>query len=321
MVQERLDSGVAYLVIVGPTSSGKSAVGMQLALKLQGEIVSADSRQIYAGLEIGSGAPTADERSIVPHHLVAVDSPWRRTTAGDFARRARQAIVEIADRGKTPILVGGSGLYVRATVEGLALAPPADQTVRAEIEAEISRFGMQEMIGRLAGVDPSYAPSVGVNDRKRLVRALEVFRISGVPFSDWHRTGVQPVWGSPRCFGLERPRAELRELIEQRVEAMFAAGWIDEVTELLRAGELPDAAAEALGYRSIIDVIRGRTDIPKAKEEIIIATRQFAKRQMTWFKRTPGVEWLQTSGERAVEVWSESILSRLQAVAEPEGAA
>ena len=303
-----------FPVIVGPTAVGKTAVAIGIAEALNGEVVSADSRQIYRGMEIGSGAPSMEERARVKHHLFAEIEPDVRLSAGEFARMARVRIDEVLARGKLPIVVGGSGLYVRALLDGLAPMPPANPTLRREIEAEIDSRGMEAMIGEFAQFDPDYAVKVGLRDRKRLVRALEVLRLTGKPFSRWHKPSQEP-WCQASIFGLARPRPELLQLIERRIRGMIEAGWIEEIKAL--AGNygglerLPSPVNEALGYKQLIRYLKGEVGLNGAEEEIVIATRQFAKRQMTWFHADHRIRWLEESGDAAVKRWQKQIIRNL----------
>jgi len=299
-------------VIVGPTGAGKTETAILVALQIDAEIVNVDSRQVYRGLEIGSGAPTETERSQIPHHLVSIESPEHRISAGDFAREARSIIGELERQGKRIVLVGGSGLYLRAILDGLAPAPPSDPKVRREIEEEMNQRGFEALHLELASVDPRYSAMVGPRDRKRLVRALEVWRITGRSFSAWHNEQDHSKWREFVIFGLERPRVELRDLIRRRVSKMFTEGWVDEINKLMINGDLPEAVREAVGYRQIRDALRGEKTIEQAKEETIIATQQLAKRQMTWFKADPRVKWLNGSGSEAPHIWSDAILKELQ---------
>ncbi|MDP8228778.1 MAG: tRNA (adenosine(37)-N6)-dimethylallyltransferase MiaA [Candidatus Electryoneaceae bacterium] len=298
------------VVIVGPTAVGKTAVGVLVARWFDGEIISADSRQIYRGMEIGTGAPSQLELDQIRHHLVSVIDPDQRLSAGEFARMARTAVDDVNRRGKTPIIVGGSGLYIRALIDGLSPIPQSDPEIRRRVEEEIEQRGMSEMNAELARVDPEYAVKVDIHDRKRLVRALEVWRKTGRSFTDWHSREPNR-WCQPIFFGLSRPRDELHRIIEERVGQMLEFGWLDELQELIdRYGleGLPLSVTEAIGYRNLLTYIGGETDVKKdVVERIIIATRQFAKRQMTWFRADPRIQWREESGSDAVQKWAEWI--------------
>jgi len=306
------------LVIVGPTAVGKSETALIVARELDCEIVSADSRQVYRGLEIGSGAPTPEERAEIVHHLVATDSPDCRITAGDFARRARSIVEEIATRGKLPLLVGGSGLYIKAIIDGLAETPPSDLNIGRSLQEELASRGVKALLAELQEIDPEYSILVGERDLKRLFRALEVWRITGKRLSDWHKDSRQPAWIEPLIYGLERPLLERREMIRNRVHSMIKHGWIAETRELMHTTGIPAAAAEAVGYGQIARAIAGEISFEQAIEETIIATQQFAKRQMTWFRADKRIIWLTGSGPSASHQWAEEILNGYRRLAEIE---
>lgn len=298
--------------IVGPTAVGKTAVGIKVAEALDGEIISADSRQIYRGMEIGTGAPSADELSRVRHHFIAEAEPDKWISAGEFARQARIRIDEVVDRGKKPIIVGGSGLYVKALIDGLAPMPPSDKTIRQQIKGEIDSLGVYVLLEELRSVDPDYYEKALPANEKRLIRALEVYRLTGKSFSDWHKP-TDP-WFEPKIFGLCRPRHELCDIIESRVMKMIDAGWIEELKQLQEkyGDALPKTVVEALGYRDLADyLLSGSENISDIVERISISTRQFAKRQMTWFRGDKRTVWKEETGDRAIENWTEWILTEL----------
>lgn len=312
-------SNPIYLpVIVGPTAVGKTAVAIRIGEIFNGEIISADSRQVYAGMEIGSGAPTPEEVNRVPHHIVGILEPEERLSAGEFARIANAIITDIMHRGKIPILVGGSGLYVKALIDGLSPIPPVDAEIRDEIGAEIAERGMKEMIDELTKFDPEYAEIIGVNDEKRLIRAFEVWRTTGRTFTSWHRESDYQTLYTPLMFGLARPRQELVEIIEQRIKSMIKAGWKSEVRKLSdRFGgyeNIPLTVTEGLGYGEIISYLKGEITLDEAIARILILTRQFAKRQMTWFRADKRVKWLELSGDKATDGWVSWLQEELKAV-------
>lgn len=294
-------------VIVGPTAAGKTAVAVQLAEMTGGEIISADSRQIFRNMEVGTGAPSSDEMQRVPHHLVGIIQPDRLFSAGEFARLAHEKIKQIMSRDRIPFIVGGSGLYIRALVDGLSPIPPSDPDVITEIEAEIDQRGMVEMIAELKEVDPDYGRKVGIHDRKRLSRALAVWRMTGRSFTDWHRdtntTGLENVI----MLGLTRPRSDLWKIIEKRIHMMINSGWMDEVQFLIQKyggiHQLPPPVTEGLGYKEIIAMLNGTVDLETTIERIAVKTRQFAKRQMTWFRADSRIEWSEQAGDDAVDNW------------------
>jgi len=296
-------------IIIGTTAVGKTAVAVEAVEFFNAEIISADSRQIYAGMEIGSGAPSKEELTRVPHHLISIIAPDQRLSAGEFARMAHDAIRDVRERGKVPIVVGGSGLYIRALIDGLAPIPPVDLELRASISSEIDRCGMTEMIAELTKIDPEYANKVGINDRKRLIRAIEVWRMTGQSFTDWHRETDNKQRYKPYFYGLIRPRPELLEIIERRVRGMITVGWVQEILRLADdydgLDNLPSVVSEGLGYRNIIAYIKGEIHFENMIEKIVISTRQFAKRQMTWFQSDERIVWREESGDEAVRRWVE----------------
>jgi len=329
VVQTISRNEIVIPVIVGPTAVGKTVAAIEVAEEMNGEIISADSRQVYQGMEIGSGAPSAEECRRVTHHLTGCIDPEVRLSAGEFSRMAHSVTDEIIARGRIPVVVGGSGLYIRAMIDGLASIPVSDPGVRSDIEERIDKFGMERMIEELRRIDPEYAEKVGLHDRKRLIRALEVWETTGKSFSDWHKDQESNRWCKPLFFGLNRPRTELHELILARVSRMLDAGWIDEVQALVakysnprdptsdngtsdKLADLPPSITETLGYKDIIEYLRGAIDIDSVKERIIISTRQFAKRQITWFRADDRVKWRECSGSDAHIKWAEWILKEIK---------
>ncbi len=302
-------------VITGPTAVGKTAAAVVIAQKIGAEIISADSRQFYRGLEIGTGAPSAEELTRVPHHFVSFLEPHERSSAGEFASLARVKIKELWEKDVTPMIVGGSGLYIRALIDGLSPIPKPDPELRNAIREEIDNRGTPAMIEELQSVDPVYAGKVGVNDRKRLVRALEVYRMTGKSFTEWRRIKPSGLADETMLFCLNRPRPELHKIIEKRIGNMIELGWIQEVKRLIdkygSRTDLPKTVLEGLGYREITAYIAGEINLEEAVERTIISTRQFAKRQITWFKAEERMIWLESSGDNACEEWISAILKKL----------
>jgi tRNA dimethylallyltransferase len=281
------------LAIVGATATGKSALGMALAERLPGEIVNADALQVYRGLDIGTAKPGPAERARVPHHLIDVLDPWERWSAGEFARRAGQAIAEIRRRGNVPVVVGGSGLYLRALFEGISPVPPGDPEIRDELRRRLAEEGLAALSAELARVDPQTAARLAPGDTQRVLRALEVARVSGRPLSAW--VAEQP-FGTQRIaalrVGLTLPRSVLYDRIAGRVARMVEVGWVEEVARLLAQGLDPGVPAfQAIGYRQIVRYLAGEQSLDQAIGETVKATRRFAKRQETWFRREPDVTW------------------------------
>ncbi|HEX9638668.1 MAG TPA: tRNA (adenosine(37)-N6)-dimethylallyltransferase MiaA [Acidobacteriota bacterium] len=281
------------LVVLGPTASGKSALGLRLAAALGGEIVSADAMQVYRGLDIGTAKPSAEQRAAVPHHLLDRFEPHQRCSAGDWARLARRAIAEIRARGRTPLVVGGTGLYLRALLQGLAPVPPRPPRLRERLERLAARRDPRRLHRWLAALDPEQAARLAPTDRQRILRALEVRYATGRSLGAW--VAQAPFGGDvlPALkLGLRLPRAALYARIEARVEAQLAAGWVEEVRGLVRGGVSEQAhAMKALGYRTLLRHLSGSIDLESARALIQRDTRRFAKRQLTWFKRETGVIW------------------------------
>lgn len=278
------------LLLAGPTAAGKSEIALALAEKIGGEIVSVDSMQVYRGLDIGTAKPTAAERARVRHHLIDVVELTESFDAARFAALAAGAIEDIRRRQRVPILCGGTGLYFNALLKGLGNAPPADPAVRAQLEAR----PLEELLRELAERDPATYERIDRQNPRRIIRALEVIRLTGRPFSaqraDWSAPSpVLPVVG----FGLFRASDCLRARIDARVEAMFKGGLVEETRELLKGGLAENRmAARALGYRQVIDHLEGKSTLPETMALVKSRTRQFAKRQMTWFKRQMELEWI-----------------------------
>jgi len=298
------------IAIVGPTASGKSALGLRLAEERAGEIVSCDSLQVYRGLDIGSAKPTADERARVRHHLVDVVDPDAAFSAADYARLGRAALAEIAGRGALPIVVGGTGLYLRALLDGLFEGPSRDERLRGRLEGLARRRGDARLHRLLEHVDPAAAERIPAADRLRVVRALEVFFLTGLPLTAHHRAGAEPLRGFEiLVLGLSPPRQALREAVERRTREMFERGLIAEVRGLLARGYDPQLRPlRAIGYRQAVDVALGRRSEDDARRDIVTETMQYAKRQRTWFRHQAAVSWFtEPDGARgAARAWLEA---------------
>ncbi len=288
-----LDTRPLAIALMGPTASGKSAYALALAERLAGEIVSVDSALVYRGLDIGAAKPTREEQARIPHHLVDVREPWQPYSAAEFATDARVAIEGIVARGRIPILAGGTGLYFRALLEGLADMPHADERVRASITADADLRGWAALHADLAAVDADAAARIHATDAQRIQRALEVHRLSGRSITSWQREarGERLPLKVLRLVLSPADRTVLHDRIEQRFDAMLEAGFLDEVHALralpgLQAHpaplELP--AVRAVGYRQAWEYLDGDCDAAKFRERAIAATRQLAKRQFTWLR-------------------------------------
>ena len=273
------------LLLLGPTACGKSALALALAETVPLEIVSIDSAQVYRGMEIGTAKPSAAERARVPHHLLDLRPPEQPYSAAEFVRDATQAIGAIRRRGRLPLVVGGTMLYARALRSGLSQLPPADAAVRARLEARARESGWPALHARLAQVDPPTAARLPPNDSQRIQRALEVYELTGLPLSQLQGAPQAPRLSLATVALLPADRAELHRRIERRFDAMLAAGFLDEVRALMARGLDPDLPAlRSVGYRQAWRHLRGETGFAQFRAEAIAATRQLAKRQITWLR-------------------------------------
>jgi tRNA dimethylallyltransferase len=298
------------LVLVGPTAVGKTAVAVRLARQVALEVVSADSRQVYRGMDIGTGKPTAAEQAAVPHHLLDVVDPGERYHAARFRADALAAIGAIHARARLPVLVGGTGLYVRALLKGLRAGPPANPALRGELEAYAAAHGARALHARLAAVAPDVARRLHPNDRVRVVRALEVHaqgagaaRDTGA--GDW---GAAPGAWRLVMIGLGRDRAALNAAIADRARGMVARGMMEEVERLLNAGHDPERPPmDGIGYRHLALARAGRMTLDEALRLMIRDTTRYAKRQMTWFARDPEIRWVDVDTAGGVDGAAETI--------------
>lgn len=277
------------VLLMGPTASGKSALALALAQRFAGEIVTVDSAQVYRGMDIGTAKPSPAERAQVPHHLLDIRDPTAAYSAAQFASDARQAIAAIRGRGRLPIVAGGTMLYFKALTEGLSSLPRADPAVRADIDAQAAREGWPALHARLARVDPAAAARLAPTDAQRIQRALEVHRLSGQPLSVLQGQRVTSTLGpAVRVALVPGDRARLHEAIARRFDAMLAQGLVDELRVLrARHALTPDLPSmRCVGYRQAWEFLEGRIDAPQLRTAGIAATRQLAKRQLTWLRST-----------------------------------
>jgi tRNA dimethylallyltransferase len=288
------DTRPPAIALMGPTAAGKTALALDWAQRFDGEIVSVDSALVYRGLDIGAAKPDAAERARAPHHMLDLRDPWQAYSAAEFATDARAAIDGILARRRLPILAGGTGLYFRALLQGLSPMPQADPALRAEIETEAAAQGWHALHAQLARVDPVAAARIRPTDPQRIQRALEVFRASGRPISDWQSRASPPQRLPCRVLKLivaPHDRAVLHSRIERRFDAMLDAGFLDEVRSLRALPELAAhpapltlPAIRAVGYRQAWEHLDGATDAAGFRDRAIFATRQLAKRQLTWLR-------------------------------------
>ena len=279
------------VALAGPTASGKTAAALQLARVLDAEIISVDSALVYRGMDIGTAKPTPAERAAVPHHLIDIRDPAQAYSAAEFVRDAREAADAIRARGRRVLLVGGTMLYFKALFEGLHAMPPADAAVRAAIEAEAAERGWPALHALLREADPATAARLAPNDAQRIQRALEVLRVSGRPLSAFHAQAPGDEVLRPDLFVALEPqeRGWLHQRIAQRFDAMLAAGFLDEVQALRARGDLSlqMPSMRCVGYRQAWEALDGRTPLAALRERGIAATRQLAKRQLTWLRGMP----------------------------------
>lgn len=288
-----MNEGKSVLVICGPTGSGKSEAGLILAEKIGGEIVSADAFQFYRGLDLGTAKPTVSERKKVPHHLIDCLFPEENANAYWYAEKVCSLIPDIIKRKKVPILTGGSGLYLRAVLDGFFEIP--DQAAVLEARKQLLNVGPEELLLRLKRVDPETAARIHPNDTYRLCRALEVYLATGKPISVLRRQTTRFAYPF-RLLGVHRERGELYRRIDRRVEEIFAAGFPAEVETLRKRYDFALPAFEAIGYRETAAYLSGEISLPEAKKIIKQKTRNYAKRQLTWFRKEKRILWLDFSG-------------------------
>ncbi len=294
-----MKESLRLVAIVGPTAAGKSALGVWLAERLGGEILACDSTQVYRGFDIGTAKPTAEERHGIPHHLVDVVDPGEIFHAGEYRLRALGVLDDLARGGKLPILTVGTGLYLRALLEGLCPAPSRSEELRERLRRRAADRGPAYLRRILERLDPEAARRIGARDEPKMIRAIEVRLISGRPISALHREGREPLEGYRAIkIGLMPARAALYERIHRRAEGMVAAGWIEEVRRLIDRG-VPATAKpfQFIGYQEWREYIEGKIGKEEAFERIRLATRRYAKRQITWFRRETGVHWLEGFGD------------------------
>ncbi|MFJ5711859.1 tRNA (adenosine(37)-N6)-dimethylallyltransferase MiaA [Streptomyces sp. NPDC093105] len=293
------------IAVVGPTAAGKSDLGVFLAQQLGGEVVNADSMQLYRGMDIGTAKLTPEERGGIPHHLLDIWDVTEAASVAEYQRLARAEIDRLLAEGRTPVLVGGSGLYVRGAVDALEF-PGTDPEVRARLEAELDERGSGVLHARLAAADPEAAHAILPSNGRRIVRALEVIEITGKPFTA-NLPGHESVYDTVQ-IGVDVARPELDERITTRVDRMWEAGLVDEVRALealgLREGR---TASRALGYQQVLAALAGECTEDEARAETVRATKRFARRQDSWFRRDPRVHWLSGAADHRGELPREAL--------------
>jgi tRNA dimethylallyltransferase len=298
-------------ILTGPTGSGKSALALDLATRMGAEIVSMDSMALYRGMDIGTAKPSPHERQRVPHHLIDVLDPWDSASVAWWLARAAECCRDIKARGKRALFVGGTPLYLKALLYGLFDGPPADADLRDRLSREVETTGNQALHDRLSRVDSATAARLHPNDVRRIIRALEVWELTGRPISSWQaqwkvESKKSRIESENRCLCLDIPRAELYARIDERVEAMFAAGFVDEARRLLNLPlPLSREAAQALGYTEVFDLLAGRTSLSESVRRIQLRSRHFAKRQLAWFRHLPECQFV--AKQLTIGLWESTI--------------
>ena len=288
------------IAILGPTASGKSALAVHLAHRFAGEVIACDSAQVYRGFDIGTGKPTPAERGGIAHHMLDVVGPGELFTAGEYRLRALDVLADLRRRRRLPIFTVGTGLYLRALLEGLAEAPARSEALRARLAVSATRRGGQHLHRLLRRLDPAAAARISPNDRQKIVRALEVCLLASKPMTAVLQDGRKPLPGYfPVKIGLHPPRAALYARIDRRVQTMLERGWVREVQALLAGGAPPAAKKpfEFIGYRELRAHLEQATPLAEAGKAIAQATRRYAKRQLTWFRKEAGVHWFPGFGD------------------------
>jgi tRNA dimethylallyltransferase len=294
--------------IVGPTAIGKTEISVELARLINGEIISCDSMQVYKGMDIGTSKPAKTLLAEVPHHMIDIIEPSEEFSVAQFRRLAARAIEDIIAKGRVPLAVGGSGLYVKVLIDGICEAPSTDRGLRARLKQEADEFGAEILYKRLEEIDKESASRIHPNDLRRILRALEVYEKAKAPISQLKNatSGLSGEYDI-RMFGLNMERPALYKKIEERVDLMFKEGLTDEARGLMR--QRPSlTASQALGYKEVFAFLRGEYDIEEAKRLVKRDTRRYAKRQLTWFRRDKRIEWIMLdedfdTGETAKEIW------------------
>ncbi|MGC8846482.1 MAG: tRNA (adenosine(37)-N6)-dimethylallyltransferase MiaA [Candidatus Hydrogenedens sp.] len=303
------------IAVVGPTASGKTALSIRLAEEFNSEIISADSMQFYQGMEIGTAVPSLEIRKRIPHHFLVFVPPDFHMNAGLFQDLARKELHRIKDEGRIPIIVGGSGLYLSALIDGLFEGPASSDAIRNKLKKQLSEQGPEYLIQILKDVDPIYFSKLtSPNDITRVIRALEVYELTGIPFSEWHKKHqqqAQPLHVLQIALNWERDI--LYERINNRVDEMIEKGWIDEVKTLLEKGYEKDIhRLKALGYREILYFLKGTQDISETIANIKLHHRRYAKRQITWFRSDKRVQWIDANTDKSMNDLLNSIYSLIE---------
>ena len=298
------------ICIAGPTASGKTALAVELAKEYGGEVVSCDSMQVYKRMDIGTAKPSLEERQGIPHHMIDVAEPWEDYSVSRYCQEATAIVEDIVARGKTAIIAGGTGLYMDSLIRGNDFAPFPSTGVRERLEAEADRVGMEALLERLREIDPEAAERLHLSDRKRIIRALEVYLETGETITAHNRrTQAVPPRFTPLWLGLDfEQRAELYDRIDRRVDIMLEMGLVEEIRGLLASG-IPEkcTAMQAIGYKEFTDALDGRCTVAQAADLVRRSSRRYAKRQLTWFRRNKQMHWIiRKPGEGSGEILAQA---------------
>lgn len=290
------------VIIVGPTSVGKTELSLILAEKLNGEIVSADSRQIFRFMDIGTDKPSADIQETIPHYMIDVANPDEYYSAGKYSREARKAIETIISKGRLPIVAGGAGLYIRALTDGIFPEVKKDYNLKTELRKKAESEGIEHLYNYLKEIDPETASRLSTTDTQRIIRAVEVFKVEGKPLSDLMKTKALPFEYTPVYIGLSRERPKLYRRIEKRVDSMIERGFVDEVKKLREMGYHGNLdSMRAVGYRELNQYLEGEITLDHAINLIKQKSRNYAKRQITWFKKNEKIRWFNIKNNEKME--------------------
>jgi len=298
------------VIVLGPTAAGKSAMAIRLAQEFRGEIINCDSMQVYKGFDIGTDKINRDQKKDIPHHLLDIADPSSQFTAAEFVRHALKAIESIRKKQKLPIIAGGTGLYLKALLQGLFPEGKKDPAIRERLEQQAREKGLEFLRKSLLRVDPVYAKKIGERDKIRIIRALEVFHATKIPISE-HFANTRSLVADYFILkiGLTLERSALYKKIEDRVDRMFAMGIVEEVKGLLEKGVNPDSPPfRALGYRQVLKILRGDISYEEAIDGTKKETRHYAKRQMTWFRKMPGIQWFSPDDFPSIATYVKSYL-------------
>lgn len=311
MIDRRFSFSQA-LVITGPTAVGKTAVALELARHIPAEIISADSRQVYRDMDIGTAKPTPEQLRQTPHHFINIRNPDEIYTAGEYGRAARRVVMDILHAGKLPVIVGGSGFYLQALLEGFSASLPSDLSLRAHLKHRLQNEGSGTLHAELMRIDPEAAARLHANDSHRIVRALEVYQLTGMPLSVLQQQKAEPAPFAYRVFCLTRERAGLYQRINQRVTQMLEAGLLEECRHLQAFGYSRDLnALQTVGYQECFQFLAGELSAETMKELMQRHTRQYAKRQLTWFRKMAHCEWINLEESQTPTVLAFEIARRM----------